>query len=66
MSEWAIVAIILIITTYKTITYWIDSQEDSHRETDMYSTTETMPHDTRDDSERRIPDVKLGFQQETP
>lgn len=64
MNEWAAVATVAIFCVYKLIDRWLDTREDDTRETDTYSTTETMPHEIRDDSERRIPDVRLGFQGE--
>lgn len=64
MTDWAAVAIIAIIAAYKLISQWIDSRDEGMRESDTYSVTETMPHDIRDDTERCIPDVRLGFQRE--
>lgn len=64
MSDWAAVAIIATIGAYKLASQWLDSRSEDIRESDTYSTTETMPHEIRDDTERRIPDVRLGFQKE--
>ena len=64
MSDWAIVAIVALGVIYKLAERWIDSNGEGHRETDTYSATETMPHEIRDDGERFIPDVQLGFQRE--
>lgn len=64
MSDWAAVAIIGIIAVYKLTTQWIESRDDGYRETDNYSSTETSPHEIRADSERCIPDIRLGFQRE--
>lgn len=66
MSDWAVVAIVVLLVAYKLLERWIDSRGEHHRETDTYSATETMPHEIRDDGERSIPDVRLGFQRETP
>lgn len=66
MTDWAAVAIIAIIAAYKLVSQWFDSRGEGTRETDAYSTTETMPHEVRDDTERRLPDVRLGFQKEQP
>lgn len=67
MTDWALVSIVAILAAYKLIDRWLDSRggSDEYRETDTYSATETMPHEVRDDSERLIPDVRLGFQRET-
>lgn len=65
MSDWAAIAIIAIIAVYKLATHWIDSRDEGNRESDTYSGTEVSPHETRDDGERRIPDIRLGFQRET-
>jgi hypothetical protein len=64
MSDWATAAIIAIIAVYKLASHWLDSRGEGMRESDTYSVTETMPHEIRDDTERRIPDVRLGFQKE--
>lgn len=65
MSEWAAVAIIGIIAAYKLIDRWFDSRDvDETRETDTYTSTELAEHRVRDDGERVIPDIQLGFQRE--
>lgn len=62
MSDWAAIAIIAIIAVYKLATHWIDSRDEGHRESDTYSSTEVSPDHYRDDGERYIPEVQLGFQ----
>lgn len=62
MNEWVAVAIVGIIAAYKLLDRWLDTRDNDDRETDTYTTTELVTRDTaRDDSERRIPDVQLGF-----
>ena len=66
MSDWALVATVALGVIYKLAGQRIDGRGEGHRETDTYSATETMPHEIRDDGERSIPDIRLGFQRGTP
>ena len=65
MSEWAAVVIVAILCTYKLIDRWLDQREahgDDGEHSATYSQTEVAHRDdARDDSERRIPDVQIGF-----
>ena len=66
MSEWAAVVIVAILCTYKLIDRWFDTREEEAEHHSVYSDTERHERDgVRDDSERAIPDVQLGFIRET-
>ena len=64
MSDWVLLGIVGLIVAYKLIDRWLDQREQrgsgEHRAT--YSQSEiAYRDDARDDSERRIPDVQIGF-----
>lgn len=65
MSDWVLLGIVGLIVVYKLVDRWLDQREahgesGEHRAT--YSQTEVAYRDdARDDSERRIPDVQIGF-----
>ena len=65
MSDWVLLGIVGLIVIYKLVDRWLD-QRDAHDESGehraTYSQTEVAYRDdARDDSERRIPDVQIGF-----
>ncbi|QAB17117.1 hypothetical protein Leucomu_03550 [Leucobacter muris] len=67
MSDWAFVATVALVVIYRLGAKWIDGRDQSDDETPPPGNdtlVETMPHEIRDDSERRIPDIRLGFQRE--
>lgn len=63
MSDWVLLGTVAIIVIYKLIDRWLDQREQGggeHRAT--YSQSDiAYRDDAHDDSERRIPDVQIGF-----
>lgn len=65
MSDWLLLALVASHFTYRLLDRWLDQREQhgmpgEHRAT--YSQSEiAYRDDARDDSERRIPDVQIGF-----
>ena len=65
MSDWVLLGTVGLIVIYKLVDRWLGQREahseaGEHRAT--YSQTEVAyREDARDDSERRIPDVQIGF-----
>lgn len=60
MSDWMLVATIIIICAYKLIDRWIDTRDTGEEHHSIYSDTERHEREgIRDDSERAIPDI--GF-----
>lgn len=65
MSDWVFLGIGGLIVVYKLVDRWLGQREahgeaGEHRAT--YSQSEiAYREDARDDSERRIPDVQIGF-----
>ena len=62
MSDWVLLGIVGLIVIYKLIDRWFDTREEESEHHSVYSDTERHERDgVRDDSERRIPDVHIGF-----
>lgn len=63
MSDWVLLGIGGLIVIYKLVDRWLDQREQEpgeHRAT--YSQSDiAYRDDAHDDSERRIPDVQIGF-----
>ena len=63
MSDWVVLGIVGLIVIYKLIARWLEQREQEpgeHRVT--YSQSDiAYRDDAHDDSERRIPDVQIGF-----
>lgn len=68
MPDWALLVLCGIIAAYKLIEKWIDARHVGDGETPPPGNdtlVETAYRDpARDDSERSIPDIRLGFQKE--
>ena len=61
MNDWAVVAIVAILAAWRLAERWLDTRDDETPPPGNDTLVETMPHEIRDDSERRIPDIRLGF-----
>ena len=61
MSDWVLLGIVGLIVIYKLVDRWLEQREPGeHRAT--YSQSDiAYRDDAHDDSERRIPDVQIGF-----
>ncbi|KKI20549.1 MULTISPECIES: hypothetical protein [unclassified Leucobacter] len=69
MADWALVAIVALILAYRLAGRWLDERGQESGETPPPGSdtlVETAFRETRDDGERRIPDIQLGFQREKP
>lgn len=67
MNEWTAVITVALLLGYLLATQWLDSRSDSSpHQPDANDTLVEHGHrdDARDDGERRIPDIQLGFQRE--
>lgn len=67
MADWALVAIVALSLAYRIANRWLDGREGDAGETPPPGNdtlVETAFREPRDDGERRIPDVQLGFQRE--
>lgn len=66
VNDWTLIILVTLVAAYKLIERWIDSRSSADDETPppgndtLIETASREP--ARDDSERRIPDVQLGFQ----
>lgn len=66
VNDWTLIILVALVAAYKLIERWIDSRSADDDETPPPGNdtlVETACRESaRDDSERRIPDVQLGFQ----
>lgn len=67
MADWALVAIVALILAYRLVSRWLDERGHGYDETPPPGNdtlVETAFPEPRDDGERFIPPIRLGFQRE--